>query len=46
MANDATPQVDVYSYAPTKISYKFSFEIIGIGAVSIAGVAYNPRSND
>jgi hypothetical protein len=44
MANVVAPQVDVYSYSPTKISYKFSFNINGISAVGVEGVAYNPRS--
>jgi len=44
MANVLAPQVDVYSYSPTKITYKFSFNVNGIGAVGIEGVAYNPRS--
>jgi hypothetical protein len=44
MANVLAPQVDVYSYSPTNISYKFSFKINGISAVGVEGVAYNPRS--
>jgi hypothetical protein len=44
MANVLAPQVDVYRYSPTNITYKLSFNVKGIGAVSIDGAAYNPRS--
>lgn len=45
-ANITTGEIDVYSYRPTAITYKYSFDNGLSASLTVEGVAFNPRSKE